>query len=700
MDKRKQILNRNMIWGGIVTAAVWLLILLMGPLDYFTHGFYCDVVGIENIDTEDILGSIELGSTYEGKYVPAKKHFRGFQIILSNVPASGSLDICIFDENGQCKGESNVDLSQVTEKSWYRVYIDAHLKPGKTYSYTLQAVDCETAPCVQIVAGDYLGEEIIEESDILMGYVYADPTFSLPEKILLACLLIGIWLVLIGKLLCTGKCFEIMKWCSAFLIMTTALSWNFLYNSFDNQNEKFSQVASEYLVKGVINAERNGVTISRYGLGRYEDSKYKQTYLNDDNWRYGYSKTEAKILISNREVTQKNSIPGNYIKFSNGDSFQITAQEKSGNYLIISLDANKPLNYYKYGELSAAEFYDENGDRLQPGTLVEYRSQFGLQGKVFRHLARHIQEEHTVLYLNFLCSIAAAVTFSLIVFLIYRKYNILMAGCFYVTFLLSPWITSFARDLYWVEFTWFFPMLAGLFCALYIKYKWCRVLSYVAAFLCIMVKSLCGYEYISVVMMGLLPFLIVDFVNVLIKRDRKQMVLLFRTIIIIGGAALLGFMVAVCIHANIRGNGNLYEGIRSILEEDVLRRTIGGDLNQFDEVYWPSLNASVWEVFCIYFHFPTEIIYGIKSNLFPMLCLIPLAIFCWNIKSKRLHVDEMVLYSIFFLTSISWFVLGKSHSYIHTHMNYVMWYFGYIQICIYIICRQFRDFVKGGSLEG
>ena len=60
MNKRKWIFHKNMIWGGIVTAAVWLLILLMGPLDYFTHGFYCDVVGIENIDTEDILGSIEL----------------------------------------------------------------------------------------------------------------------------------------------------------------------------------------------------------------------------------------------------------------------------------------------------------------------------------------------------------------------------------------------------------------------------------------------------------------------------------------------------------------------------------------------------------------------------------------------------------------------------------------------------------------
>ena len=37
-----------------------------------------------------------------------------------------------------------------------------------------------------------------------------------------------------------------------------------------------------------------------------------------------------------------------------------------------------------------------------------------------------------------------------------------------------------------------------------------------------------------------------------------------------------------------------------------------------------------------------------------------------------------------FLTSVSWFVLGKAHSYIHTHMNFAMWYFGFVQLLFYI----------------
>ena len=45
------------------------------------------------------------------------------------------------------------------------------------------------------------------------------------------------------------------------------------------------------------------------------------------------------------------------------------------------------------------------------------------------------------------------------------------------------------------------------------------------------------------------------------------------------------------------------------------------------------------------------------------------------------------MFIVFLCTTLSWFVLGKAHSYIHTHMNYVLWYFGFVQISIYIIIK-------------
>jgi hypothetical protein len=42
-----------------------------------------------------------------------------------------------------------------------------------------------------------------------------------------------------------------------------------------------------------------------------------------------------------------------------------------------------------------------------------------------------------------------------------------------------------------------------------------------------------------------------------------------------------------------------------------------------------------------------------------------------------------------FLTCTSWFILGKSHSFIHVHMNYVLWYFGSVQVSLYIVLKFF-----------
>lgn len=201
-------------------------------------------------------------------------------------------------------------------------------------------------------------------------------------------------------------------------------------------------------------------------------------------------------------------------------------------------------------------------------------------------------------------------------------------------------------------------------------------------------KCLCGYEYITTIMMGAISFLLVDLIQAVFKKDRKKGIILFRTIFIIGIMAIAGFAVAICIHAMLRGNGNIQEGIQEIIKQDVLRRTNGADLNEFDVVYWNSFNASVWETLCQYFRFETEIITGVAGNLFPILSIIPLCIFVYDYKIRRMERELVAMYIVFFLTTISWFCLAKSHSYIHTHMNYVLWYFGFIQICLYIIVNR------------
>ena len=241
-------------------------------------------------------------------------------------------------------------------------------------------------------------------------------------------------------------------------------------------------------------------------------------------------------------------------------------------------------------------------------------------------------------------------------------------------------------------------MLVGLICAWKIANKKIRYASYFACFLTVLLKCLCGYEYISTVMMGLISFLVVEAIVNLIDHNKKEFDLLLRTIIIIGITALSGFAVAIIIHASLRGSGDIFQGVKEIIKQDVLRRTYGANLNDFESIYWYSFNASIWETFSKYFKFSTQIITGIDGNLFPLLCIIPIGIFLYDYKKHLLDVGQFAMYIVFFITSISWFCLAKSHSYIHVLLNYVLWYFGFVQVCLYVIidkCIQIFSKRKG-----
>lgn len=685
------------------TCIVVLLIVLIGPADIFVHGFFYEVADYGRIEKEDFGRIIRLGhEDYEMKFMPADRHFAGFLINLLRQPEdnTGFLVLTILDRGGNEVDRINIDLSKVVEKEWYKVYTDEALKKGEEYTLRIHAKDCRQYPCLQTIDSDYLPDES-RSGNLLIGYAYADSTFTFQEKVLIILFIIVIWSS-VCTAVCKGEKKEI-RYFLAGIFMVILLSWNYMYNSMNNQNTLFEnyQADSETLVTNVIVAEQNEIYYQEedekgYGLGHYYDVKgvlmsNTREFLSDDNWEKGYSRTVPAFIVNSNIYTKSVSVIGNYIQFENGDIYRIKDISDDDVNIIIYLDSDKILNPDKYGDLGKLVFYDSAINQLDSGFLSAYKSQYGLQGKIFRHMARHIDRDEVVASLNLICCLAAAVIFVMIVFLIFEKYNLIMAGIFFIVFWLSPWITNFARNLYWVEFTWFIPILAGLFCAWKVYDKKCRIISYIVVFIAFVGKSLCGYEYMSVIMLGMISFLLVDLVKAFVAKNRTEIVLLLRTIFILGIIALVGFITAMYVHAILRGNGDAMEGMKEIFEQDVLRRTNGADLNMFSEELWESFNASAWETYSKYFHFSTEIIVGIPGNLFPMLCMVPLCIFGYDFYKKQLNIELLSMYVISFLTSISWFYLAKSHSYVHTHMNYVLWYFGYIQVCLYVIVNKFAE---------
>lgn len=699
----------------IISIAALFAIILIGPADYFIHGYFCDEIDCTQIAAEDFAGSINLeNNDYTMTFMPEKDHMAGIEIYLINQPDgnTGNLTLTISDKSDNDVDKADVDLANVKAATWYKVYTKAKLKKGEEYTLRFSVTEnCTNIPYLQNVDSDYLPDETTS-GNVLLCYAYSDSTFTFQDKVLISTFIVTIWLFLVSFSIPEEKRSRI-RYMACFTLITSILSWNYMYNSMDNQNTDFStfQTDSESLVTGVIYAEedeeyfRNDLEHG-FGLGIYYDLKgclmnYGLNYITDDNWFNGYSRSESAIVVNSNAYSKEVAVVGNQIIFKNGEQYQIISINDDGTNITIHLNSGKILSSTKNGSLDDAIFLDSSGNLLHKSLITAYTSQYGLQGKVFRHLARYINDEQELATLNLLCCLATAMVFAAIILLLTQKHNKLMAGCFFVTFWLSPWIVNFARNLYWVEFTWFIPMTIGLFCSWKIDNRKCRVASYVATFIATAGKCLCGYEYISVVMMGSIAFMLVDFLGAAINKEKKKAGLLFRTVVITGLAALAGFALAICIHAPLKGDGSIIEGTKNIFEQDVLRRVSGADLNNFGEEHWPSFNASVWEVYCRYFHFSTEVITGVAGNLFPLLCIIPLTVFIYEYKAKKFDVQLFVMYMVFFLTAISWFVLAKSHSYIHTHMNYVLWYFGFVQICFYIIISKVVScFKRTATIKG
>jgi hypothetical protein len=284
-----------------------------------------------------------------------------------------------------------------------------------------------------------------------------------------------------------------------------------------------------------------------------------------------------------------------------------------------------------------------------------------------------------------------AVTAMLIVMLIKRKYNVTMAGVFYYVFLSSPWICLFARDLYWVEFTWFLPMLAGLYFSIE-KKKIC----YIFAFLTVMVKALCGYEYITAVMLGLILFPAADLLTETSAVERRKY---GKQIICLGFAALLGFICAYTFHAYFNGDGNILQGMIQIYQDVAVRRTSGGAEGLYGGDIGEAAAASIIQVIYMYICFNSELLAGVGGNLFPYLIIASAAILIYR-RFYQHHPKAYMeaLYIMSLLTSLSWFIFGKAHSYNHPHMNYVLWYFGFVQICIYVVIDWIKEKVDKKGL--
>ena len=327
---------------------------------------------------------------------------------------------------------------------------------------------------------------------------------------------------------------------------------------------------------------------------------------------------------------------------------------------------------------------------LKPGSYIndyyryqKYSSQTGLQGYVFRGIAHVIRTTAIIGILRFLCCLVLVLVLYYICINLKRHYGFIFPVSFWIIALISPYFINFAPNLYWVEFTWILPMLLGLLCLTHPeKRKWI----YLMFFLAVLAKCMCGYEYISTIMMSGIAFQTAEWISG--KQSRKN---LFKCIVASGFSMLAGFVAAVVIHIFLLSkeicNGDISESFSYFVSRIVNKRTFG-DVSGFDERLKNSLEASVGDVLKIYFWDSAY-----SRLLLGLILFAIVVLFADRLIFKKDHRVHITLILIQLAAVLSWLILAKSHSFDHRHISFVLFDLGLTQTCLCCILKAFSDHI-------
>jgi hypothetical protein len=333
------------------------------------------------------------------------------------------------------------------------------------------------------------------------------------------------------------------------------------------------------------------------------------------------------------------------------------------------------------GEINPDDNYKEidQGATNSDHDFSPYRSQFGVQGALFSKIYR-VLEKPNVKTLHAINAGIFAIIVTALTFLYARIYDRRFAAIFFITSVTSPWVVAFAKDLYWVPFTWFLP---AVFAALAYLNKniFARAIFFSGIAVAVFIKSLAGYEYLTTITLFTCSvFVVAPFFregNKALKDNAGLFICAFL-------ACIIGFVCALLLHASMRGD-SILSGLKNIYELDVKRRTYG-DPNLFDPIFRQSLESSWLDNISIYWNdWATNVFEWLPDiSLSGAACFITLGfIYCASTRQGPLP-RYLVMLSTFFLVTISWFVFGKAHSFIHRQLNFVLWYFGFVQTLLYV----------------
>jgi len=308
---------------------------------------------------------------------------------------------------------------------------------------------------------------------------------------------------------------------------------------------------------------------------------------------------------------------------------------------------------------------------------IHYTSQMGLQGFMLGIADKllPVNNSHKLKLFQLLTSIALSAVFTVLILWFYKEFGVAAAIVAFVTTVMSQWLVVMGRNLYWQLWLMYLPLLEVLI-FLYIERKtgryYKRILLILIFFL-IFLKCGSGYEFISTIMISMVvPFVYYKFIN---SWSMKEFL---KRVVAVGCSAVAGFATTLIVHAwQISASSrSLLYGFEQIWL-NVLKRTHGNP-ELVPEVYHNSLRAPVFDVLKYYFNVKVLASLTTKDLIF-LFCLASILVFISHEYSASISRNRKKLIALVvtlwasILAPLSWLILAKGHSYIHVHINPVLW---------------------------
>jgi len=360
-----------------------------------------------------------------------------------------------------------------------------------------------------------------------------------------------------------------------------------------------------------------------------------------------------------------------------------------------------------YGNIpNAFQKYLESVPGLPSARFTPYTGQVGLHGDIFAAAdlamrAAGLEGWQRLLLLRIAVASACAATLAYLVLKIRLEFGLMCAVAGLVSLVFSPWLTSMAKNIYWVPFTWFLPMALawrGYVTSSPPAGKQLRsiVLGIGAA---VALKCLCGFEYVTSV--GGAAASVAAYG--LIKSGASWRLLVTHAAVLVG-AMSVGVMSALFIQISRLG---MYMGSFSGAWIDFIQRlhvhtSIGERLYEHRSVgkeYLQALETSYLATLWKYIY--GSPIFGVSPhfwiNALPLLTLTITfmtsvgAVLLFRFRGDKARQCEVLALLALAVgaavSSMSWFVFAHGHSDIHTHINFVLWHVPYFFLAAPICIR-------------